>query len=184
MRRNINIVKENIRKIMLEENERSPAKIEKMLLERGLQTVSSKTLYKLCTQIGLELDTMQPTATATAPDSTDDEIENLTSIIEKLNKEFDKTDSNSERCRLGDSIGTAMKNRENLLILKDERERARQTKDNRTIIIRFGTPEEYNNPENQKKLKESFGEPRKTEKKKSEEKKPDEKETDDGISVA
>ena len=84
-----------------------------------------------------EHKTEQPNATS---DSTDEEIENLTSIIEKLNKEFDKTDSNSERCRLGDSIGTAMKNREDLLMKKDERERAKVKADIKNITIRFGEP--------------------------------------------
>jgi len=140
-------------KIMVEENTDSPIKIWRSLKEKYNKKVSMPTLLKIIS----ERKTEQPAATATTTgDSTDDEIENLTSIIEKLNKEFDKTDSNSERCRLGDSIGTAMKNREDLLMKKDERERAKLTRDNRPVIIRFGTMEEYNSPENLKKLRELF----------------------------
>jgi len=150
----MHLIVSQIKQIMVEEKTTSPTVVDRILREKYNQTVSYKTISKICSGN----DTIQSTATATAPDSTDDEIENLTSIIEKLNKEFDKTDSNSERCRLGDAIGTAMKNREDLLMKQDDRERARQTKDNRPIIIKFGTPEEYNNPENQRKLKETFGE--------------------------
>ncbi len=156
------LIKTQVKTILTEKPNSSIAEVGRKLLTDYNQNISENTLSKLVSEIKIE----QPTATATAPDSTDDEIENLTSIIGKLNKEFDKTGSNSERCRLGDAIGTAMKNREDLLYKKDERERARQTKDNRNIIIKFGDP----TLADLDKCKQIFGEPKKPEIKPSENK--------------
>jgi len=163
-------IKTKVEKIMLVDKITIPAQVKRELEKEG-HKISNRRLYRLCSEIEKN-DAMPETAqpNETTGDSTSDEIDNLTSLIAKLNKEFDKTDSNSERCRITDAIVSASKGRADLLLKKDERERLRQTKDNQTIIIKFGEPTVIDDERRRK----TFGLNRNEQKQIDEQKKPDE----------
>ena len=131
--------KENIREILTSEPDASLTRINGLLHEKYNRYLANKTLANYVRDVRTEKPT--ETTTATSPDSTIDEIENLTSLIAKLNKEFDKTDSNSERCRITDAIVSASKGRADLLLKQDERERLRATKENKVINVWFDGPD-------------------------------------------
>lgn len=130
--------KENIREILTSEPDASLTRINGLLHEKYNRYLANKTLANYVRDVRTEKPT--EIITTTSPDSTIDEIENLTSLIAKLNKEFDKTDSNSERCRITDAIVSASKGRADLLLKKDERERLRATKENKVINVWFDGP--------------------------------------------
>ena len=159
----INEIKAIVKKIMLEENITSPARIAEILKEQYWKTLSKQTLLNICTEIknsGLvnkveQTDTL-PELTSSEPVTTpigaatkkaieleyDDnpEILKINERIKELEKEFNRAESTSDKCKLNSELCSAQKAKLEMKKILRETEMTRHNTEKKQYIVRFGEP--------------------------------------------
>jgi len=162
----INEIKAIVKKIMLEENITSPARIAEILKEQYWKTLSKQTLLNICTEIknsGLvnkveQTDTL-PELTSSEPVTTpigaatkkaieleyDDnpEILKINERIKELEKEFNRAESTSDyrkKCKLNSELCSAQKAKLEMKKILRETEMTRHNTEKKQYIVTFGEP--------------------------------------------
>jgi hypothetical protein len=153
-------IKEIIKKIILEEHVTSPARIAEILREQYWKTVSKQTLLNMCSEIknaGLvttvehveetqEVTPIEPTMSATTKKAIeleyDDnpEILKINERIKELEKEFNRAESTSDKCKLNSELCSAQKAKLEMKKILRETEMTRHNTEKKQYIVRFGEP--------------------------------------------
>lgn len=139
----ISSIKKLIEKIMIEDKETSPSKIEKILKDKYGQTISKQTLSNICSEIDPRI--INKDSDLELEYENHPEIIKINERIKKLEKDFDTAESATDRNKYNSALNDTQESKLRLKKAIREVEILKKNSDKAQYIIKFGTPEVISN---------------------------------------